>query len=209
MSALLRKILDVVPGSGFLDEFIEGVGALWEIALISFVCAALLFVLTVVFTKNMGWQKRRVLFVGMFFGMTGPELLWLADRIFKQIFVVSVLCLGIKPGLSHILLFVGIFLVEVLTPPSFGPGRLLFALVNNAVIFCALLVTGMLSGFLRDVRGDGSVLLIYILMALFVILYSLYFTLRDVGGLLERKNRAPSPEFGGGSAGAGENGGRP
>jgi hypothetical protein len=189
IAGLLRKMTDSAPGQNTLDEFIEGVGALWELAIVGMAFAALLFALTIAFTKNIGWRKKRVRFVGLLFGMSGPELLWLSDRLCRQIIIVSILCLGISPGPAHILLFVGLFLVEAAMPPSFGPGRLLFAFVNNAVIFCALLVTGMLADFLRDVRGDARILLVYVLTALFVILYSLYFTLRDVSGLLERKNR--------------------
>jgi hypothetical protein len=140
----------------------------------------------------MGWRKKRALVFGMLYGMTDRERIWLSGQISRQIFVVAVVCLGIRTGLPHMLLYAGMFAVEAFSLPFPSPGRLLFSLLNNTVIFGAVLVTDMLYGFLRDVRDDNRILLIYVLMSLFVVLYALYFALRDLSGLLERKNRSDS-----------------
>jgi hypothetical protein len=190
MNDLLRAAQGMGTGQGLLEDFIAGALSLWEIALFAAAVAALLFILSVVFTKDMSWHKKRASVFGMLYGMKDRERVWLSGQISRQIFVTAVVCLGIRPGLPHMLLYAGIFAIEAFSLPFPSLGRLLFSFVNNAVIFGAVLVTDMLYGFLHEVRDDNRILLIFVLMALFVVLYTLYFTLRDLSGLLERKNRA-------------------
>jgi hypothetical protein len=189
MSEWLRRVESLGFGRGPREDFLAGVGALWETVLLAAVVAVLLFLLTLVFTKHMGWRKKRAFVFGMLYGMTDRERLWLSGQIVRQICIVSTVCFGVRPGVPHMILFAGLFLIEAAAPPFAGPGRLCFSFANNAVVFGALFVGAMLYGFLRDVRGDARILLIYVLMGLFVSLYALYFTLRDLSVLIEGRNR--------------------
>jgi hypothetical protein len=175
-------------GLGVFDDFVAAASALSGLAVAALAFAAALLAATHIFTGRVAWRKKRVLFVGSLCGMKDKELLWLSGQLMRLLLVASVVCLGIRPGIPHVLLFAGLFAIEIAAPPYAGAGKLLFSLANNVVIFGAVLATDMLYGFMRDVRGDVRVMTVYVLTALFVVVYSLYFTLRDLCELTERRN---------------------
>jgi hypothetical protein len=186
MSGLLSKTGGF--GLGIFDDFVAAAVALSNFTVVALIFAALLLASTHIFTGRVAWRKNRVLFVGMLCGMKDRELIWLSGQLLRLLLVTATVCLGIRPGFAHMLMFAGLFAVEIASLPYANVGKLLFSLANNAVIFGAVLAADMLYGFMRDVRGDGRVMTVYVLMALFVVVYSLYFTLRDLCDVTERRN---------------------
>jgi hypothetical protein len=186
MSGLLGKTSGF--GLGLFDDFIAAGAALSAFVVMALVLAALLFAATHIFTGRVAWRKRRTLFVGMLCGMKDKELVWLSGQILRLLFVTATVCLGLRPTLPHMLLFAGLFAVEAASLPHENAGKLIFSFANNLVIFGAVLAADMLYGFMRDVRGDSRVMIVYVLTALFVVMYSLYFTLRDLCDMTEKRN---------------------
>jgi hypothetical protein len=186
----MSKLLNTAGGFGLgvFDDFVAAAAALSDFIVAALLAAALLFAATHIFTGRVTWRKKRVLFVGMLCGMKDKELVWLSGQLLRLLLVTAVPCLGLGLGIPHMLLFAGLFAIEAASLPFAGAGKLLFSLASNVVIFGAVLVADMLYGFMRDVRGDHRILLVYALTSLFVVIYSLYFTLRDLCELTERRN---------------------
>jgi hypothetical protein len=195
MSGLLGKTRGF--GLGLFDDFVAAGAVLSGFVILSLVFAALLFAATHIFTGRVAWRKKRTLFVGMLCGMKDRELVWLSGQLLRLLLTAAIVCLGVRPALPHMLLFAGLFAVEAIFMPYANAGKLIFSFLNNAVIFGAVLAADMLYGFMRDVRGDSRVMTVYVLTALFVVVYSLYFTLRDLCEPTEKRNG-----FSGGRGGA-------
>lgn len=137
------------------------------------------------FTANLEWSQRRMRVFGLFYNMEPLEILHISTGFLRVLFVAAVVLFALQMKAVHIIFYVVIFLLCNLT--FFAPKRFLFDLVNAVVVFAALLVGNILMGYYRDVSGDGRIFTVYALLGLFVVVYSLYFYLKDCTDLLRYK----------------------
>ena len=89
----------------------------------------------------------------------------------------SVIC-RVEMELPHL---VFLFLLAVAKAVAGGGGRVFLRdLLNSILIFVALLVGNVLSGYLRETRFDLYVAVILGFLGIFLIVYSAYFLLKDM-----------------------------
>ena len=138
-----------------------------------------------VLAGNLDWNKSSVAFFGLFFGLGDRHLFWLSAGLMRVVFVGAMLIFRVQIKPSHTVLYLLLFLLCGLLRGNFT--RLLFDLVNSAVIYASLLVANIFSGFYSQINGDWRVMSVYVLMALFVILYTLYSYLKELAGLLKER----------------------
>lgn len=141
----------------------------------------------VVLTKNLGWEQKRWKFLGIFAGLSGRELLWLSFCVTRCIFFISVVAFRIELGLAQICVYVLLCLGSMALLPRIK--RVFLDLINSIVVFGAMMAAGILSGYLAEVRSDDYILTIFVLLAIFTVVYAVYFLLKDLAEMLqERKN---------------------
>jgi len=87
--------------------------------------------------------------------------------------------------LSSVLFFIMLCILYNLL--AFRFSVFLFDLFNSAVICAALLVGNILTGFLQEVRFDWRTITVYVLLAIFISVYSAFFFLRDVARIAQRE----------------------
>jgi hypothetical protein len=135
--------------------------------------------------RNLQWHQKRIKFLGLFINLHTGEILWLCVAILRCFFVVSAAVFCVEIETVHIYFFV--MLCVIYNILYFRVGGLLFDLLNSAIIFAALLVGNILIGFLQEIRFDWHTMTVYVLLALFISVYSAYFLLRDVSKLIDEK----------------------
>jgi hypothetical protein len=137
------------------------------------------------FIWNINWKQRRMRALGLLFSMSRRRLLWMAQTILREAFIISVVVFRLQMNAALISFFAGLVIIGLLTSGG-KPMKLVFDLLNGAAMAAALIVTNILWAFMLEVRYDVSILVIYILISVFVSLYALYFGVKDLGDLLER-----------------------
>jgi hypothetical protein len=129
------------------------------------------------------WEANRIKLVGLFINLDRTTTLWLCVIVLRCLFLISmvVFCVDIKA--AHIYFFVLLFIAYNLYHMRIA--RLLFDLFNSIIEFTALLSGNVLIGFLNEVHFDWRTAAVYLLLALFITVYSCYFLLRDISSLLQ------------------------
>lgn len=133
--------------------------------------------------RNLSWEHKRIKFLGLFINMNQWNILWLCVDMLRCFFLVSMIIFCVEIKTAHIYFFILLCIAYNILHLRM-PG-LLFDLLNSAIEFTALLVGNILIGYLYEVRFDWRTLTVYVLLAMFISIYSCYFLLRDVSGLLE------------------------
>ncbi|MDR2420721.1 MAG: hypothetical protein LBD49_01270 [Oscillospiraceae bacterium] len=155
-----------------------------------FLWTALAFALIVMsffllFIWNVNWKQRRMRALSLLFGMPPRYMLWIAQAMVREAFIISVVVFRLNMNAAFLMFFTGLVLIGLFARGG-GFGKALFDLVNSAAIAAALIVTNILWVFLNEIRNDVSILVIYILISVFVSVYNLYFGIKDLGDLFER-----------------------
>jgi hypothetical protein len=146
----------------------------------------IIFAFVLLLSGNVNWGLKRMKVLGLLFGMPNRDVLWLAQAILREAFIVSVVVFHLRMDSAFIACFAGFVLIGALSYRG-QPLKIVFDVINGAAMGAALLATNVMWGFLNEVRSDRSILLIYILLSVFVAVYSLYFIIKDLGDLFERK----------------------
>ena len=147
----------------------------WIIAL---VLMAVLAVILLIFCRGFTWRSRRMGVYGL--------LVNLPDRdIWRLTFSLTRFCYaaGVAFSLSELTLPHYMMLLLLCLPFDlirFSPLRLLFSLISGALLGAALFAGDMLYAYMREVRPEPGIFVIYLLLALFCTLYAAYLTTRDI-----------------------------
>jgi hypothetical protein len=143
------------------------------------------------FCRNLSWDKKRIKFLGLFISLNSRDILWLSVAMLRSLYIISAVIFCLKIKTVHIYFFVLLCIAYNLLHWRI-PG-LFFDLFNSSVEFVALLAGNILIGFMQEVRFDWRTMTIYVLLGLFISVYSAYFLLRDIcirGEVLGRKRYA-------------------
>ncbi len=153
--------------------------------LILFTLAAgiVLGVVGLLLNRNLSWEDRRLKFLGVFMNLNRKNILWLSVAMLRCFFLLSMIVFCVDIITAHIYFFVLLCIAYNIL--NLRVTRLLFDILNSAVQFSALLVGNILVGFMYEVRFDWRTMTVYVLLALFISVYSVYFLLYDVCRLLE------------------------
>ncbi|MDR2106095.1 MAG: hypothetical protein LBP24_01650 [Coriobacteriales bacterium] len=166
-----------VLAQSFLDFF-------W-VVLVSVSAGLLLLFVSLPLATDVTWTHKRLKFLGLFYNLRLREQLWLAVGMVRLLFVATVMFFWISLQPSHISFYLLLVLLSVVL--FFRVRRAFMDVLNAAVIFVAMLVSNLVSGYYWDVSGDVMLWSVCMLLALFVTLYVAYFYLKDCCELLEHK----------------------
>lgn len=144
--------------------------------------------------RNFHWHQKRIKFLGIFLNLHTKDNLFLCVALLRCLFVVSSAVFCVEIDMAQLCFFLVLCLLYNLL--HFRLGSILFDLFNNTIICAALFAGNILIGFLHEVRFDWRTITVYVLLALFITVYSAFFFLRDVNRLVqsEPKKRAVSLE---------------
>jgi hypothetical protein len=168
---------------GFLDFF-------WLIVISVPVGLLLLFV-SLPLTADVDWTQKRLKFIGVFYNLKAREQLWLAAGMVRVLFVAMVMFFWVPLELSHISFYVALFLLSNLL--LFRLRRFFIDVLNAAIIFVAMVVSNLVSGYYWDVSGDMMIWSVCMLLALCVTMYAAYFYIKDTCDMLEHRQTKIKP----------------
>ncbi|MDR1088817.1 MAG: hypothetical protein LBL23_06075 [Coriobacteriales bacterium] len=166
---------------GYLDFFWLVVLAVPVGLLLLFVCLSL--------TADINWTQKRLRYVGIFYNLSVREQLWLSVGMVRVLFVASVMFFWIVLQTSHIAFYIALFVAY--NALLFRVRRFIIDVLNTAVVFVAMVVSNLLTGYYYDVSGDLMIGAVCMLLALFVTMYVAYFYCKDVSDMLEFKQVGP------------------
>lgn len=133
-------------------------------------------------------NQRRWKFLGIFAGLRANEILWMAFLAARYAFIVAVVAFNLKLTIAHHCCFAVLCLGCILLIPRAKRAALDF--VNSVVVYASLMVTNMMHGFLAEVRSDVYLLVVSLLLAVFLVIYTTYFLLKDLADMLRDRNRS-------------------
>jgi hypothetical protein len=165
---------------GFLDFF-------WLVVL-AVPVGLLLLLIALPLSSDVTWTQKRLRFLGLFYNLTAREQLWLAAGTVRILFVAMVMFFWVPLQMTHISFYLLLFLLSAVL--FFRVRRVLVDLLNTAVIFVAMVLSNLVSGYYWDVSGDLMLGSVCVLLALFVTMYVTYFFFKDTCDLLESKRIA-------------------
>lgn len=144
-------------------------------AIIGAFCIAAIYLMALRWFR---WSSGRLRLFGLLFGMSRRGLfavsMWYLRMVYLIVFlaraqevtrfsIVMVCTLGICSG--------------VLGGGLFGGLR---EVCNSALVCAGLMVSNMLVTYMREIQFDWSIVTVYGLLSLFILLYNLYFMMRDI-----------------------------
>jgi hypothetical protein len=161
------------------------------LAVIGIPLGIIMLALGLKFARHINFQQKRVKVFGILYGLKNHEMLWVTTGLLRVLFVLTILAFGIKIKATDTFLtantvfFIALFFLHTLLRPS--AKRFFFGLLNCGAIYAALIVGNILYGFYSEVRSDWEILSVYVLLALFLFVYALYFYFKDIMELLQEK----------------------
>lgn len=159
------------------------------------ILGGVMIVFGVSMTANLEWTQKRMKVFGVFYNLSNREALWLSAGLLRVLFVAMIACFMVRMEPVHTAFYIALF--AAYNALLFEPKRMLFDLLNSGVIYAALLVSNILMGFYRDVSGDARVMAVYVLLAIFVCIYSLYFYVKGIADLCQYKTQPLGGEIDG------------
>ena len=144
-----------------IDELIAGIVLFKNFILLTLAAGIIGSLLAVIGTRKFSWNGRARGVYGFLINRSDREAVCFAEM-----------------ELPHL---VFLFLLAVAKAVAGGGGRVFLRdLLNSILIFVALLVGNVLSGYLRETRFDLYVAVILGFLGIFLIVYSAYFLLKDM-----------------------------
>lgn len=125
-----------------------------------------------------GWNKRMMKIHGYFIGLSALDLL--RTSLFYLRLALLVWCLVsmdvARPVYIAMLLCFGMILGVL----SRRPRKILEETGNTALLLGGMYAAGLLLAYMREIQFETNIFLVYVLLGSFIVLYSLYFFLRDI-----------------------------
>lgn len=154
-------------------------------------CVGALFILTFLSLYFMGRKKSGMGDFGwqaLFFCMTGRELVWLTLGISQICFVFSIIFFAVPMGLVQITALTLLCVLRgVLELSAVGlAGEILYGLMTGAALF----VENLLRDYMAETGVEIYIGLIWGLLCLFVLQYSIYYFIKSLERILLRHEKA-------------------
>ena len=144
------------------------------------------------FTESLEWRKKRMRYFGLFYKLRLREAIHISVGLVRVLFVAMIVCFGTEMKTEHIVSFSVLCILFNVT--RFKAKRAVVDFLNTVAIYIAMMVSNTLIGYLKEVSGDYRVQTIYILLAVFLVLYVVYFFAKDILDLLQEKVAAVQKE---------------
>ena len=156
-----------------------------ELLIIGIVLGGVFFVFSFVLAGKLTWKSRSSRLIGIFMGMNIREILWLSVGAIRILFVAVVCIFTLQLGIAHLAFFVALFLLSAFTYPKLS--RLFIELINSVGIYAILIALGILIGYFKDINNNPMIVVVYVLLSIFAVLYSIYFYLKGISDLTVSK----------------------
>ena len=134
-------------------------------------------------TKTFGWQRRNLWIYGFFFGLTKAQCYFLAASWLWLVFAVTSAVFVVEMQVCHLALLL------LLSAAKYGAWKrkiiLLRDLFNSVLLFAAMMAENLLYSYLMETRFQIQIVVVLCLLILFIALYAIYFTVKDVQSLMQ------------------------
>ncbi|GHU66502.1 hypothetical protein AGMMS49983_16260 [Clostridia bacterium] len=168
-----------------MDGLLERILDFKELLFLGVAVGAVFFAFFSVSAGNITWKSRNTRILGLFMGMNVREMLWLSVGAVRILFVICVSVFTLRLGVGYLAFYAALFLLSAFT--FFGFPRILIELINTVAVYVSLTALGILIGYFRDVNNEPMIFVIYVLLSLFTVLYSVYFYLKSVSDMVRGK----------------------
>jgi hypothetical protein len=168
-----------------LADILRGILDLKWLIVIAIPLGLLILPIGLIMGDSLSWDQKRMKVFGILYKSSKVDALWLSAGFLRLLFVASVVIFGVRMQVSHTCFYV--LLVALFNVLFFSPKRCLFDLLNSAIIYGALYISNILMGYYQDVNGDARIFSVYLLLSIFVIIYSAYHWLKAISGQLQYK----------------------
>jgi hypothetical protein len=166
-------------------DILQGILDLKWLIAIAIPLGLLILPIGLVMGDNLSWNQKRMKVFGILYSSSKLEALWLSAGLLRVLFVMSIAIFSVRMEASHTVFYV--ILVALCNVLFFTPKRCIIDLLNAAIIYGTLLVSNILMGYYRDVNGDTRIFSVYLLLSIFVVIYSVYHGLKTISGHLQYK----------------------
>ena len=153
-----------------------------ELLIIGIALGGVFFLISSIKAGNITWKSRNMRLFGAFMGLNVREMLWMSAGVVRILFVICVCTFTLRLGIAHMAFYIALVMLSIIT--FFGFPRVLIDLVNASAVYVSLMAMNILIGYYRDINNEPMILLIYILLSVFTVLYSVYFYMRGISDLI-------------------------
>jgi hypothetical protein len=168
-------------------RIIETIWALRDYMALSAGCGLALGLMYLVSLKLFGWNRQLLRIHGLFTDLTIWDNLLLCGLYLRfMLLIYSLLSMRQGGGIYPAMLIC----MAVLLVIAKGSIRGIFEEAGNTLLFIGgLYAEGILLAYMREIRYETGILMIYILAGLFILQYALYFILRDIKNISKGREK--------------------
>ncbi len=124
------------------------------------------------------WTSFRVRIFGIFYGLGQRGMIAMSFLYLRLMFVLTCTVMMTDIKVQHMLMLVLLGLPAGLCSAALT--GLLREAVNSALLLAGLLAGNLLVNYMKEIQFDWSIIAVYVLLGMFMILYCLYFMLKDI-----------------------------
>lgn len=138
--------------------------------------------------KRFGWNGTLIKIHGLFTDLTTPDQIQVCSlylRLVMVLYAVATMTVG-RPVYPAMLILFGV----ILGLSGRRIRKLLEELGNTLLLLGGFYAEGLLVAYMREIRYENSIFVVYVLAGLFVVLYTAYFFLRDIKNISEGRQKS-------------------
>ena len=166
-----------------MDNVIYITNVLFDFILSFLLAMLVLFLISKLFLKRFDMSKGKLSIYGIFLGLTEKDVFSISILTVRYIFMYWCLISTNVEIIHLVLLILAGFIYSLINKRFF---HAFFDALSSFLIYLALLSKNIFFQYLISILFDWRVLIIYILLVIFIILYSSYFFLKDVEYISKR-----------------------
>ncbi len=151
--------------------------------ILAIVVAFVLEIVLTVSTHSFGWQKRNLWLYAFFFGLTRAQCVFLSVSWLWLICMVSNAMFLVNVQICHLIMMI---LLSVTKFVAWKRKKIFIRdLFNSILLFAAMMAENLLYSYLLETRFQLPIVVILLMLIVFIILYAVYFTMRDLLDLVQ------------------------
>lgn len=150
----------------------------------TFIIVFLITVLLLILLKKINIKSRRIGLFGLFLNLNKRSILMISISFTRYIYIIYSVLLCNK--ISVINLLVLLILTVLYNGVNFDVKGLAFDIINNLIIYFALVSCNILITYIFDVNLDYYLLTLLILLGIFIINYASFFFIKGMNDVLKR-----------------------
>lgn len=168
-------------------RIIETIWTLRGFMALSAGCGLFLGAVYFISLKFFGWNKRLIRIHGLFTDLTIWDEILLCGLYLRLMLLIYGLVSMRSGGGIYPAMFICMGVLLVIAKGSI---RGIFEEAGNTLLFIGgLYAEGILLAYMREIRYETSILVIYMMAGLFILQYALYFLLRDIKTISEGREK--------------------